>query len=328
MWAGSFADALQQSSAALGLSPSKGYFPATGGSKPLSYIPPTLTEIHASFEQARQSQPEVVDARYALTSQPRRVTIDDISSMPSVTVQDELSQHASVDAREDQQEHPSAASSANVVCLTDSGKGRDVQQSDALTPEDAHVQPMSQLCVSDEAHVSPDNEYEQNPVSNAVGLTGCGASFEIPDDKPAWLTKLQNTWSNVMARADAAQQPISFFSADSASSLDLEEDSDSDSYSTEYASDQATVPTGFAYSPWPQPQAFSSAWQQASSQLKESLTPTTSFLAAAQGAAKQQASSTVSVLHHAGQWTTGLLKNPWQALRQPDMSTLQVISPL
>lgn len=315
MWAGSFADALQQSSAALGLWTSREHRLATHS---LSYIPPTQDEVHASFEQARQRQPVHVDSRFALGRPARQPDLNQQhDTNASCDVQSSDSPQAPPHSADvEQQSTPSPASSENSILAPDSSLHSSSKSLHAslLSAEPAELQNLSQEYSATESSPALDNESKQSrelhPIGTDAPLTGSGASFDMPGDKPTWLVKLQHTWTDAMAYVHAAQQPISFFQAHSDSDLDPD---------PEHAHGAESALQGFAYSPWPQPSAVRSTQQLVTSRVQKYLSTSAAVLSTAHdGAAdtvKQHGSSILRGLHRSWPWTKMMLTSPSKALQ-------------
>ena len=315
MWSGSFTDALQQSSAALGLWTSREHRLAKHS---LSYIPPTQDEVHASFEQARQRQPVHVDSRFALgrpAQQPDTHKQHDTDASQAAQGSDSP-QAPPHSADVEQQSTPSPASSENSILAPDSSLHSSSKSSHAslLSAEPADLQNLSQEYSATNFSPALDDESKQDlephPVGTDAPLTGSGASFDMPGDKPTWLVKLQHTWTDAMACARAAQQPISFFQTHSDSQLDPD---------PEHVSGGESALHGFAYIPWPQPSSVRSTWQLVTYRVQEYLSTSAAVLSIARdGAAdtvRQHGSSILRGLHRSWPWTKMMLTSPSKALQ-------------
>lgn len=299
MWSGSFSTALQQSADSLGL------FSIKQTSKPVPHMP-TLEEIHASFEQAHQRQPSIVDDRYALhSSLQEHMPQGCADSMPPEAPLQKVDPGR--DSQQDGRCHKQTLPPAQLL-------------PSALSPKSMQRHMLSSDMLAAAPHSTPGVEYKHDQVEShelSPSVTGSGASFDSPH---SWTAQLHQRWTDTMAYVQAAQQPFCFFNAQ------LGQDADPDAFQV---SEEEPL-HGYAYSPWPQPSVFARAWQQASAiattTVNQARQPAQLFQAAQRSAARaatlvQRGSVTFteSVQESAGRTVGGLLKR-----QKPSGASLQV----
>lgn len=320
MWAGSFTDAVQHSAAAWGLQ-----FPTStiDAHRSGSYVAPTRAEIHAAFEQARQHTPDFIDTRFALNRPPRHLSLQhEVATLP-------LEAH---DSSRSSQPAATPETAAHPLGSISTSQPLHTEDADLPSVETVNLQLIRQPSFAAEPYPTPDNEYRKEAVSTAINahmpLTGSGASFAMPEDRPLWVAKAQHAWTAAMAYLHAAQQPISFFNDQLSANAEPLCASDACSELAEQAQESGEPLYGFAYSPWPQPSVMRDIQQHALSCVKQQMAAAAALLSAAQSVVsehvRQQATSAGHVLHQAMRWGQQLLRQPLQAVQKPASRDAQV----